>query len=304
MNFRNIIGNDGVKELLNNSISTNSVLHSYMFVGPDGIGKKLFAIDFSEMILCLNDNKACGNCDSCVKFSGNSHPDFEIVDSEDGKSIKIGQIRLLQEQIAEKPIVSDKKIYIINNADLMTTEAQNCLLKTLEEPPEYAVIILILSNETKLLNTIKSRCTKIHFQKLSNEDLIEFAQKNNVEFKQELLNVCDGSISKLLSLKDNMVSYNMLDTILKDLYSKDIVDIWNEADILYKSKDNISSLLDYFNTIFLKKLRSTNDGRYIIGIKIVEETKKRLAANANYDMSIDNLLLKLWEELHEGNIRS
>ena len=138
MNFRNIIGNDGVKELLNNSISTNSVLHSYMFVGPDGIGKKLFAIDFSEMILCLNDNKACGNCDSCVKFSGNSHPDFEIVDSEDGKSIKIGQIRLLQEQIAEKPIVSDKKIYIINNADLMTTEAQNCLLKTLEEPPEYA----------------------------------------------------------------------------------------------------------------------------------------------------------------------
>ena len=96
----------------------------------------------------------------------------------------------------------------------------------------------------------------------------------------------------------------MLDTILRDLYSKDIVDIWNEADILYKSKDNISSLLDYFNTIFLKKLRSTNDGRYIKGVKIVEETKKRLAANANYDMSIDNLLLKLWEELHEGNIRS
>ena len=304
MNFRNIIGNDGVKELLNNSISTNSVLHSYMFVGIEGIGKKLFAIDFSEMILCLDTNKACGKCESCIKFRGNSHPDFEIVDSEDGKSIKISQIRLLQEQIAEKPIVSDKKIYIINNADLMTTEAQNCLLKTLEEPPEYAIIILILSNETKLLNTIKSRCTKIHFQKLSNENLIEYAQKNNVEFKQELLNVCDGSISKLLSLKDNMEAYNMLDTILKDLYSKDVVDIWNEAEILYKSKDNIFSLLVYFNTIFLSKLRSTNDTRYIEGVKIVEETKKRLTANANYDMSIDNLLLRLWEELHESNIRS
>ena len=141
---------------------------------------------------------------------------------------------------------------------------------------------------------------KLTFEKISTDD----TNKNNVEFKQELLNVCDGSISKLLSLKDNMESYNMLDTILRDLYSKDIVDIWNEADILYKSKDNISSLLDYFNTIFLKKLRSTNDGRYIIGVKIAEETKKRLAANANYDMSIDNLLLKLWEELHEGNIRS
>ena len=89
MNFRNIIGNDGVKELLNNSISTNSVLHSYMFVGIEGIGKKLFAIDFSEMILCLDTNKACGKCESCIKFRGNSHPDFEIVDSEDGKSIKI-----------------------------------------------------------------------------------------------------------------------------------------------------------------------------------------------------------------------
>ena len=304
MNFENIIGNNDVKELLNNSITTNNVLHSYMFVGPEGIGKRLFAIDFSEIILCLGENKACGKCESCIKFNGNSHPDFEIVDSEDGKSIKIGQIRLLQEQIAEKPIVSDKKIYIINNADLMTTEAQNCLLKTLEEPPEYAVIILVLSNETKLLNTIKSRCTKIYFKKLTDQNLERFAHDNNIEFKKELLNVCDGSISKLLSLKDNIESYNLLESILKDLHSKDIVDIWNEAEILYKSKDNILSLLDYFNIVFLNKLRSTNDNRYINGIKIVEETKKRLSANANYDMSIDNLLLKLWEELHEGNIRS
>lgn len=304
MNFRNIIGNDGVKELLNNSISTNSVLHSYMFVGIEGIGKKLFAIDFSEMILCLDTNKACGKCESCIKFRGNSHPDFEIVDSEDGKSIKIGQIRLLQEKIAEKPIVSDKKIYIINNADLMTTEAQNCLLKTLEEPPEYSIIILVLSNETKLLNTIKSRCTKIYFKKLTDENLEKYAHDNNVGLKKELLNVCEGSISKLLSLNDNIESYNLLDTILKDMHSKDIVDIWNEAEILYKSKDNILSLLDYFNIVFFTKLRSINDNRYINGIKIVEETKKRLAANANYDMSIDNLLLKLWEELHEGNIRS
>ena len=88
------------------------------------------------------------------------------------------------------------------------------------------------------------------------------------------------------------------------MHSKDIVDIWNEAEILYKSKDNILSLLDYFNIVSFTKLRSINDNRYINGIKIVEETKKRLAANANYDMSIDNLLLKLWEELHEGNIRS
>ena len=116
---------------------------------------------------------------------------FTIIDSEDGKNIKIGQIRLLQEQISEKPIVSDKKVYIINNSDLMTVEAQNCLLKTLEEPPEYALIILILSNENKLLNTIKSRCTKISFNKLTSEDLQTYSRTNNLEINDTLLNICD-----------------------------------------------------------------------------------------------------------------
>ena len=84
---------------------------------------------------CLEDNKPCDTCSSCIKFESDNHPDFMFVDSEDEKSIKIGQIRLLQENISEKPIVSTKKVYIINNSDLMTVEAQNCLLKTLEEPP-------------------------------------------------------------------------------------------------------------------------------------------------------------------------
>lgn len=191
MNFINIIGNDKVKELLTNSINSNNLVHSYMFVGPDGIGKKLFATELSKIVLCTSAEKACNSCSSCIKFNSNNHPDFTIIDSEDGKNIKIGQIRLLQEQISEKPIVSEKKVYIINNADLMTIEAQNCLLKTLEEPPEYALIILILANENKLLNTIKSRCTKISFNKLTNEDLQTYSKFNNLEINDTLLNICD-----------------------------------------------------------------------------------------------------------------
>lgn len=303
MEFVNIIGNENIKELLKNSIKTNNLVHSYMFVGPDGIGKKLFASAFSKMILCENQEDSCNTCSSCIRFNSNNHPDFMVVDSEDGKSIKIGQIRLLQEKIAEKPIVSNKKVYIINNADLMTVEAQNCLLKTLEEPPEYAVLILILSNESKLLNTIKSRCTKIVFNKLKNEELLKYTNIHNMNVNSNLLGTCEGSIAKLLSLNSNLTLYNSLDLIIDNLNDKDIVDVWNDSEVLYKSKDNILDLLDYFNIIFMNKLRDTNDNRYIDAIKIVEKTKNRLSANANHDMCIDNLLLQIWEEFHESHNR-
>ena len=108
-----------------------------------------------------------------------------LIDAEDGKSIKIEQIRYMQEKIAEKPISSNKKVYIINNSDTMTKEAQNCLLKTLEEPPEYAVIILVLANENNMLNTIKSRCTKIMFNPLSKEEIIHYFNSNGLEMPNE-----------------------------------------------------------------------------------------------------------------------
>lgn len=303
MNFSNIIGNDDVKELLNNSIVSDSLVHSYMFVGIDGIGKSLFAKEFAKAVLCLGEDRACGSCSSCIKFESGNHPDFTMIDSEDGKSIKIGQIRLMQEQIAEKPITSKYKVYVINNSDLMTVEAQNCLLKTLEEPPEYAVIILVLSNEARMLSTIKSRCTKINFHKLTNEELIQYAKFHQIDVNPNLLDTCDGSIAKLIKLKDNTQIYESLDVLINDFSIKDIVDIWNEAEILYKSKETIWSLLDYLNIVFLNNLRVYHDEKNINAIKIVELTKKRLSSNANYDMCIDNLLLKIWEEFHENNSR-
>ena len=218
--------------------------------------------------------------------------------------MKINKIRFLQEKISEKPIISDRKVYLINNCDLMTVEAQNCLLKTLEEPPEYAVIILVLSNENKLLSTIKSRCTKVAFQKLTNDDLMKYANSNNLELNSSLLSVCDGSISKLLNLQTNIESYNLLDDIIASFSNDNIIDIWNKSEILYKSKDNIIQLLEYFNNVFLEKLKNTKDTKYISAIKIIEDTKNKLASNANYDMCIDNLLLQIWEEFNESYSRS
>ena len=133
--FNNILGNDNIKELLTNAVKNNKASHSYMFVGTEGIGKRLIAKEFAKMILCTDENKYCGKCKSCMEFDSDNNPDFRII-APDGNSLKIEQIREFQNKVAEKPIISNRKVYIINDSDKMTTEAQNCLLKTLEEPPE------------------------------------------------------------------------------------------------------------------------------------------------------------------------
>lgn len=287
MSFENIIGNQNVKQLLIHSVQTSNLLHSYLFVGIEGIGKCLFAQEFAKLILNSKQDIF-------------QHPDFILIEPEDGKSIKIEQIRYLQDKISEKPIVSNKKVYIINDSDAMTVEAQNCLLKTLEEPPEYAIIILILSNENKILTTIKSRCTKIIFHPLSQEEIIQYFSLRQLQVPNEtMLKVCNGSIGKLIQIQEESSQYEKIDSIFQHIEQENIIDIWNQSDILYGAKDNIQHLLEYINILLFEKLKNTNDLRYAHCIDAVEKAKKRLSANANYDMCIDNLLLKIWEEFHE-----
>ena len=143
--FEKIIGNDKIKKEIEKSVKETKTSHSYLFIGTEGIGKKLIAKEFAKMLLCLNENKYCNNCKSCIEFNSNNNPDFLYIEPKEN-SLKIEQIRELQKKIQEKPIISTNKVYIINDADKMTQEAQNCLLKTLEEPPDYATIILIGAN--------------------------------------------------------------------------------------------------------------------------------------------------------------
>lgn len=305
MLFEDLIGNERVKELLINSLKSNNILHSYLFTGTDGIGKSLFAKEFAHAILCTSDEaKPCTKCKSCLEFQGESHPDFLQIDPEDGKTIKIEQIRYLQEKIAEKPVTSKRKVYIINNCDTMTREAANSLLKTLEEPPSYATLILVTANESKLLVTIKSRCTKIAFQPLSEEDIKKYItkmqeeNKANTSLNNNIITQCQGSIGRLLRIVEDQELYSEVEQVIENLETKDITQIWKTAEVLYKSKENILDLLDYMNVIFYEKLRSNYDMRCTKAVSYVEETKKKITANANYDMTIDYLLLKLWEEFH------
>ena len=279
--FDNIVGNKKIKKLLTNAIKNDKISHSYLFVGTEGIGKKLIAIELSKKILNSNET---------------NNPDFTLIEP-DGNTIKINQIREMQTKVQEKPIVSKKKIYIIDNANKMTVEAQNCLLKTLEEPPEFVTIILIGTNENDFLSTIKSRCMILHFEQISDEEMKEFLKTQyQLDVTDSMLQIFQGSIGKAIELKDKSEVYEKINEIIENLDRRDLLETIDEAEILYQSKEEIQKILEYINTILLKK--SKTNYQYANCISIVEDAKKRLKQNGNYDMCIDNMLWNIWREVN------
>ena len=295
--FEHIIGNEKIKNELINTINLNKCSHSYLFVGTSGIGKKLIAREFAKMILCEGEHKYCNKCKSCIEFDSKNNPDFQEI-IPDGANVKIDQIRQMQSKVYESPIISRKKVYIIDDADLMTKEAQNCLLKTLEEPPEFVTIILIGSNESNFLSTIKSRCIILNFENIDSNSIMSFMKENfpKDNISENIIDAANGSIGKAILLKDKQELYASIDKIFNNIENLNLIDTLNTADIIYKSQEDKYDILEYINIILFKKLKYNIN--YINTISIVEDAKKRLKANSNYNMTIDNLIMTIWEEIH------
>ena len=294
--FENIIGNKRNKEILEKAIEINKTSHSYIFCGTEGIGKKLIAKELAKKILCLKEKANNCDCKSCIEFDSDNNPDFQLIESLDGK-IKIEQIRQMQRKVAEKPIISNNKVYIIDNADTMTTEAQNCLLKTLEEPPEYITIILICTNEGNLLSTIKSRCTRMQFEPIKDEELKEYIKTKLPEeqISENIIELAQGSIEKAIKLNERKDIYENIENILLSMQNKDLIDIVQMSEVIYKSKEEIKSILEYINVLLIKL--SKQNIKYINCVQIVEETKRRIKANSNYDMCIDYMIFSMWQNV-------
>ena len=298
MNFDNIIGNSQIKEYLLNSLKNNKISQSYLFIGTEGIGKKIIAKTFAEKILCLENPEDSCECKSCKCFENDNHPDFELI-NEEGETIKIELIRNLMNKIIERPIISKKKIYIINDADKMTVEAQNCLLKTLEEPPEFIVIILITSNENAILNTIKSRCMTIKFKNISNDELKKYATETleYTNITENLLKSFNGSIGKAIVQKENQEKYFQIESIINNLNTQDIVDVMNSAKVIY-DKENIYKLLEYMIICAYSK-KNENLG-YINCIEKINDCIEKLKHNCNFDMTIDTMIFEMYNCVKKG----
>lgn len=261
------MNNIQIKELLEKTIESKRIVNGYIFAGYGKTQNYKYAKEFAKMILCIEENQAkCGGCRSCLMFDDENHPDYYEINKDKQETIKIDEIREMQTKILEKPIISQKKVYLINNAENMTKEAQNCLLKTLEEPPQFVTIILIANNENTILPTIKSRCTKLLFTEENEEELTSIEKQRYEELERIF-----GNVNNYLS-----------------------IDLLNKIDILYKDKENIFDNLDFINMILMKKAKT--DLKYLDYIDYVEKTKEKLKYNSNFDMCIDYLILKIWEE--------
>ncbi|MDK2586959.1 DNA polymerase III subunit delta' C-terminal domain-containing protein [Romboutsia sedimentorum] len=308
MYFENIIGQEFAKKYITNSIKNNKINHAYMFEGIEGIGKKRFADELAKILL--------------DGYDIDNNPDYINIYA-DGNSIKIAQIRKLQTDIIIKPH-KDYKIYVINDAQKMTVEAQNALLKTLEEPPKYAIMILITNNKEVLLDTIKSRCEIIKFLPISLLELKNYLIKNGIDDKraQLLATFSRGSIKRALELSESAEFAIMREDIqsyIQIILDKNIVDILEIPSSMDKYKKEIASVLDmmvnYFRDIILLKEKIDksmiinsdkiiflqNMGKKITYsqvskiIDIIEETKKKIKSNCNFNISIQVMALNIYE---------
>ena len=274
--FEDILGNDDVKKYLTNCIENKNFSHSYIFSGIKGIGKYTFAKDFAK----------------CILEDSMMQDYYEL--GPDGKSIKVAQIRELQNVINIKPIFSKKSVYIIDDADLMTIEAQNSLLKTLEEPPEYAVIILIVHNERSVLSTVKSRCINIKFSKLSDKDIKKYFLKNDLNFEDKNINVfkvLDGSLNNIDFIRDDYDELLKLTVFVTNLKKNKVINFFQDASVFYDNHDKIIRLLEYLNILLF-------ENSYFQLIEIVEKTKNKILMNNNFEMCIDYMILNFIEELY------
>ena len=308
MYFKDIIGQEFAKKYLTNSINKNKVSHAYLFEGMNGVGKKTLAKEFAKTLIKVDKLE--------------NSPDYISIEPE-GSSIKIAQIRKLQTDVLVKPH-SDYKIYIINKAEKMTVESQNALLKTLEEPPAYVIIILITSNKNSLLDTIKSRCEIIKFLPVSFIQTKKYLEDMGIEERKAsiLATFSRGSISKALELSESadfMLMREDIQNNIQTLLEKNVVEILELPSKYDKYKDNIIEVLDmminYFRDIMMLKenigkdmiinidkityvqnmSKKINYSQVSKIIDIIEETKKKLKSNCNFNLSIQVMALNIYE---------
>lgn len=282
MSFKDIKGQDRQIEILQRYITEGRLKGGYLFIGPDGIGKKLLAETLAKAVNCEEKPlDSCDRCSSCLKIDKNEHPDVHIIDDstalttggtvspageevkpetnqeKTSDAIKIEYIRQLQNDISLKPYEARSKVFIIDNAHRLTAEAQNALLKILEEPPENSIIILTSDKPQLLFKTIISRCKILKFYPLVRSELKEFFKKeyslDNV-YSHFLAYFSEGRLGQALRLKDTDILREKNRIIDNFALSPRVG--WQDLSLQDKEKvrSSINILAAWFRDIYLIKV--------------------------------------------------
>ena len=201
--FDSILGNEQIKEHLNKAVQKGKVSHSYILSGEEGLGKNLFARAFARLLLCEGDHTSSCTCHACKQVLSGNHPDLIYVRKGDKTIVSVDTIREeLNETIQVRPYQSNYKIYVVDEAEKMTPQAQNALLKTLEEPPAYAVILLLTTNKTSFLQTILSRSVVLNLKVLSDGEIEEELKSRGLDEDKigTIVKFARGNLGKALKL--------------------------------------------------------------------------------------------------------
>jgi len=252
--FEKIQGHQTITNHLAKEIKFREVSHAYLFSGIDGIGKKKTAREFAKALLCQDQTgKACGHCPVCTQIDHENYPDVKIIGPKAGEaSIKISQVREMISELSIKPYSGNWRINIIDGAERMTPEAQNSLLKSLEEPLSYNIFILITSQTQSILPTIRSRCQSYHFQPLSIFDMetIIFQEAGFDKIAvAEAVRASGGSPGLALYLLNNSEIQKERTHYLRELYSLlkgDEIKVFTLAEVLSKDKATSQEILEFF----------------------------------------------------------
>ena len=325
--FHEIIGHDDVVNHLQNAIQMGKVSHAYIFNGEVGAGKKMLASAFAMALQCeKHGTDPCMECDSCKRALSKNHPDIITITHEKPNSIGIEDIRIqLIDDVSIKPYTGPYKIYILNEAEKLTLQAQNALLKTIEEPPAYAVILLLTTNAESFLPTILSRCVTLNLKAVPDEKIKKFLMAH-YQIPDYQADVCvafaQGNVGKAIQLAAsddfNELKASALQLIKRlhdiDLYEMteavkqiseyklqindyfDLMMIWYRDVLYYKATKDVNGLIfkDEVYDIKRQAEQSSYNGIEEI-LQALSKAQVRLNANVNFDLVIELLLLTIKE---------
>lgn len=323
--FSEIVGHEQIKEHMQAAIRDKKPFHAYLFQGEEGVGKEALARTFAAGLQCQSESadKPCKECVSCRQMESGNQPDVIWVTREKA-SLGVDEIR---EQLCNtmdiKPFSSPYKIYLVPEAEKMTEVAQNALLKTIEEPPEYGIVILMTSNISALLPTIQSRCLTMEFRPLSTAVVESYVKEHcQVPDYQARASAAfaQGNLGKamryaksedFIERKDHIISLlrhveqmdlsEML-AVIKDLGTRkdevrdyiDLMVLWYRDVLLFKATKDINQLLFQDEASYISREASHRSYEKIEEIlQAFEKAKVRLRANVNFDITMELMLLTL-----------
>ncbi|MFR5970592.1 MAG: DNA polymerase III subunit delta' [Clostridium sp.] len=323
--FSEIVGHEQIKEHMQAAIRDKKPFHAYLFQGEEGVGKEALARTFAAGLQCQSEStdKPCKECVSCRQMESGNQPDVIWVTREKA-SLGVDEIR---EQLCNtmdiKPFSSPYKIYLVPEAEKMTEAAQNALLKTIEEPPEYGIVILMTSNISALLPTIQSRCLTMEFRPLSTAVVESYVKEHcQVPDYQARASAAfaQGNLGKamryaksedFIERKDHIISLlrhveqmdlsEML-AVIKDLGTRkdevrdyiDLMVLWYRDVLLFKATKDINQLLFQDEASYISREASHRSYEKIEEIlQAFEKAKVRLRANVNFDITMELMLLTL-----------